>query len=193
MKKSELRQAKLAERRAMDSEDAASRSRAIGLRLVDQPEFSSADTVLSYVSSKDNEVDTLALVKLLLAEERAVLAPSALAGGQMKWHELDSVEDLHPGRFGILEPGSGCREAAVPLLSNAVVIVPGVAFDRRGYRVGYGGGYFDRFLPGFRGVKIGLAFELQIVGKIEVDEHDQSVDMIVTETQVYRCSPDTMF
>lgn len=77
----------------------------------------------------------------------------------------------------------------VPIESLDAVIVPGVAFDHSGGRLGYGGGYYDRFLPKLRPdtVKIGVAYELQLIKQIPVEEHDVHLDRIVTETGIYNC------
>ena len=92
---------------------------------------------------------------------------------------------MEPGRFGIREPKPqvGTPQAIADI---DAILVPAVAFDRRGYRVGYGGGYYDRFLPELRGraVRVGLAFACQLVDSVPAGAHDVPVDFIVTETEI---------
>jgi 5-formyltetrahydrofolate cyclo-ligase len=93
---------------------------------------------------------------------------------------IATFADLEPGYFGIREPKRGLRPPAAKEVIDFVV-VPAVAFDGRGYRVGYGGGYYDRFLVGMDVPKIGLAFSCQIIPEAPVDQYDQAVQGIVTE------------
>jgi 5-formyltetrahydrofolate cyclo-ligase len=97
---------------------------------------------------------------------------------------IDGFDELETGHYGIRAPKEGLLR---PVEGGKidVILVPALAFDRRGYRIGYGGGYYDRFLPqALRAVKIGLAFASQIIAKIPVDGHDLPVDMVVTEKGV---------
>lgn len=109
---------------------------------------------------------------------------------------LNSFEELTAGPYGIREPDMHVQLAAGHLnaLPDAlsvqeldVVIVPGVAFDRKGGRLGYGGGYYDRFLPQLRpnALKIGIAYQLQMVEQLPMETHDIPLDLIVTEKSVY--------
>ena len=97
---------------------------------------------------------------------------------------IDGFEELEMGHYGIREPN---EDLLRPVDGGEIeaILVPAVAFDRRGYRVGYGGGYYDRFLPAApQAVKIGVAFAAQIIGEVPVDAHDLPVDRIVTECEV---------
>ena len=169
----------------MELDDVAVKSQAIHARLLTVPEFAVAGTILSYVSSKDNEVDTKALIERLLARGKKVLVPATQADHEMIWCELYSLDELAPSTFGILEPRQECRRPAPPP-DHAVVVVPGIAFARNGHRLGYGGGYFDRFLAGFKGFKIGLAYDCQVLERLPADELDVPLNMVVTETQTIR-------
>jgi 5-formyltetrahydrofolate cyclo-ligase len=93
---------------------------------------------------------------------------------------------LVPGPYGILEPRRDTREYVVPP-DDAPVIVPGIAFSPAGHRIGYGKGYYDRFLAAHHGLKLGLAYEMQIVPSIPSDTHDVPVDLVITETATYDC------
>jgi len=187
MDKAEIRERMLQARRALADEVVAEKNRAIISRLEQLPEFAQAQAVLTYVSSKDNEVDTQGLIEDLLREGRMVLVPIAGRDRVMVWSRLLSLDELAKGRFGILEPPPEARRIMDPP-GGAVAVVPGVAFTREGWRIGYGGGYFDTFLAGFAGTSIAIAFEAQMVESIPTDQHDVPMDMVVTEAAVYRRS-----
>jgi len=188
MSKDEIRREVLARRRAMALQDVAQKSAAILECLWALPEFDQASVVLTYVASKDNEVDTKPLIRLLLEQRRNVMVPIAEEGGALRWSALGVLEELVPSRFGILEPKAGSERPA-EVAPGSVCLVPGVAFTRCGWRVGYGGGYFDRFLAGYDGLPIGLAFDLQLVMAFRMAPHDRPVQIVVTESATYRRGP----
>jgi 5-formyltetrahydrofolate cyclo-ligase len=183
MRKAKVRKQVLEARRSLKPGQVEEKAAAILTRLQSLPALADGGPVLSYVASKDNEVDTLRLITWLLEQGRVVLVPIALADRTLEWSRLLSLSDLSRGRFDILEPRPERRRIEVPPL-GAVVIVPGVAFRPDGYRIGYGAGYFDRFLSAHRGTRIGLAFDVQIVESFVPDPHDIPMDYIVTETRV---------
>jgi 5-formyltetrahydrofolate cyclo-ligase len=100
--------------------------------------------------------------------------------------QIHGRNELQPGRFGLLQPDPA---KAVPIESgdNAVCLVPGIAFTQTGARIGYGGGYYDRFLAHFSGISIGLAFELQLAPSLPQDSNDKNVNFLVTENNWYTC------
>ncbi|MCP4644418.1 MAG: 5-formyltetrahydrofolate cyclo-ligase [bacterium] len=187
-RKDEIRRDRLEARRQLSAMEAATRSAAILERLMNVAVFIHAETVLAYVSSKDNEVDTHAAIQTLLARGRRVLVPVARDGGLLEWSAVNDLNELAPSTFGILEPREECLRLETPR-SDAVALVPGIAFSPQGGRIGYGGGYYDRFLAGFDGATIGLAYELQMVRNIPVEAHDRLVGMVVTESRVYAPVP----
>src|SRR5690606_25232452 len=99
-----------------------------------------------------------------------------------------SLEELSPGTFGVMEPP---EKEEIVLKDIDVVVVPGVAFDRNGYRIGYGAGYYDNFLPKLKSdaKNIAVAFEMQLRDLIPVESHDVKMDMIITEQGIYTFSP----
>jgi 5-formyltetrahydrofolate cyclo-ligase len=128
----------------------------------------------------DNELDTRGVLAWALGEGKTVLVPVCMPKRAMAWSVLRHFDQLAPSNFGVLEPRADAREL-VPPPADAPVLVPGIAFDRRGYRIGYGAGYFDRFLAHHAGLKIGLAYECQIIDAVPHEPHDVKMDMIVTE------------
>ena len=115
-----------------------------------------------------------------------MLVPATEPGCNLLWCRIESLEHLEPGAHNILEPAPGHRNAVAPP-TNAVALVPGIAFAHDGHRLGYGGGYFDRFLASFTGVSIGLAFDAQRLDTIPTEPNDIAVSIIVTESGVHRC------
>ena len=139
-----------------------------------------AGTVMVYVSFR-SEVETAGLIAGLRRTHR-VAAPRVEAAGCMEALLLDG-QPLVRSRLGILEPPA--TAAVVEPASIDAVLVPGLAFDPSGYRLGYGGGYYDRFLARYAGaLRIGLAFEAQIVDSVRPHAGDQQLDHVVTERRV---------
>jgi 5-formyltetrahydrofolate cyclo-ligase len=159
-------------------------SAAIWERLAMVPKFASAQAMLMYVS-RGNEVDTHGLIQQLLAMGKRVAVPSFDAGAQRYFaSELNDFEgDMSEGRFGILEPR---RECVRPLAADKleVWLVPGLAFDKTGNRLGRGLGFFDRLLRETTGARIALAYDFQVLNEVPADAHDVRVDFIVTEKRV---------
>ena len=186
MDKKALRHTILTHRRALSPEEVRLRSARIGNRLSTLAEFSGAQTLLIYVASKDNEVDTIPIIQTALSGEVGILIPIARRNGLMEWSRLQALDELAPSRFGILEPRpETCRIMTPP--PDAVVIVPGIAFTPTGQRIGYGGGYYDRFLATHHGPSIALAFDVQLTATFDTEPHDTPVDFLITESQLFRC------
>ena len=185
-----LHEAKLAARQAMTAaRDAllpaarSAASTAITARIAALPSFAAARTVLLTLPFR-SEWDTLPLIDLALAAGKTVAAPRVNSATRMlDLHSLsDSVRELAPGAYGIPEPAATADR--VPPESVEWVLVPGVAFDRTGRRLGYGGGYYDRLLPLLGdATRVAGAFDLQVLDRVPWAPHDVRVDVIVTESQ----------
>ena len=102
----------------------------------------------------------------------------------MSWSELHALDELTPSPFGILEPQPEHRRIITPP-TDALVIVPGIAFTPQGHRIGYGRGYYDRFLAIHHGPTIGLAYDIQIIAPWQTAGHDIPVDFVITESHTY--------
>ncbi len=150
------------------------------------PEYQNARTILFYVSAKSNEVDTHALIREALAGGVRVFVPvTDFDRSELIISELKDMEELERVRFGLLEPASEFIRPVDPQVAD-VIIVPGVAFDSKCRRIGFGGGYYDRLLAGGDAVSIALAYAGQMVERVPTGEHDIPVDIIVTEERIYR-------
>ncbi len=151
------------------------------------PLYREARRILFYVSTPE-EADTRRLLRAALEEGKEIYAPLCKEGA-MSFYRIGGMEDLRPGSFGILEPDPARR----PRLErgtgweDAVCLVPGLAFDRRGYRLGYGKGYYDRFLAGENITSIGLCYGELVVPKLPAEGHDRQVRLLATEEGVTAC------
>ncbi len=176
-KKARLREELKARRAALDADTRAAYSRRVTDKILSQPEVRSADNIFIYISY-GSELETHTLINALLDSGKRLAAPRILdretmiAVGFSDWASLEKAE------LGILRPmGSD------PLtVEYDVTITPGLGFTERGYRIGYGAGYYDRwFARNQSGTRIAPAFEIQLVENLPVDEYDLPVHRILTE------------
>lgn len=183
--KRELREQFKDLRRGMEPGVKARKDGAILERLVKLPEYRAAKLVLTYVSTAI-EVDTFALIRKALAEGKRVAVPYCLPGKvEMLFCEISSLETLAPGSFGVLEPDPG-RQPVLTAFPRSICILPGLGFDLEGYRLGYGKGYYDRFLSKYRGTNIGVCYNICLKPLLPHGRYDKMVDILVTEKFVKR-------
>jgi 5-formyltetrahydrofolate cyclo-ligase len=168
-------------------------SRLVEEMLIELPEFTAAATVMCYIASPSHkEVETRQIIETAWNQGKTLIVPYCVGRGNLGLFRLNSWDELKPGRYGILEPLKELRPddfAENRNLNIDVVILPGVAFDQAGRRLGRGGGYYDRFLASQSGKtnRVALAFERQIHHRVPIEKNDQPVHLIVTEKNVYRC------
>lgn len=138
-----------------------------------------------YVSSPELEVDTISLLKYALEKGWQVAVPRCIKGiTDLEHCRLDDLSQLEKGTFGIMEPSRDCIVVNPP--HKGICIVPGLAFGSDGKRLGYGKGYYDRFLSGFSGKKIGLCYDSCFFPEgIPAEEHDAAMDIIITESGAF--------
>jgi 5-formyltetrahydrofolate cyclo-ligase len=179
-----LRARILRDRDATPAEVRATASASIAATLSMREEFASSKTVLLTLPF-GSEWDTRALLEAALARAKTVALPRVnLATGMLDICAITRLEhDAAPGYRGIPEPGAHCE--LLDVASIDWVLVPGVAFDRDGHRIGYGGGYYDRLLPLLRADahRVAGAFELQLVDRVPAASHDVALDAVVTEAR----------
>lgn len=186
--KKELRADFLKKRLNLSWQDVQTKSHQINRKLFEHSVYASAQTILIYLPIK-KEPNSLSIVKNAWKEEKQVLVPVTIpAEKTLLLSRLDSLKELTEGCYGIPEPKQKSIHPVEPRCVD-LCILPGLAFDRKGYRLGYGGGYFDRFLPKLRPdcVKIALAYDFQIIDSLEHLSHDIPMDIIITESTVYQC------
>ena len=154
--------------------------------LLGLPEFQQATSVAIYLPKPGSgEVDTSLLLDQL--GKKRILAPVVL-GEEIRFLHLQHPSELQPGPFGIPQPNPESRRF-VPPSAIDLVLVPGICFDIRGRRLGYGKGFYDRFLRELRGINpkakaVGLAYSFQVVEELPESPNDERVDIIVTEERV---------
>ena len=186
---SQLRQQILSARNNLTTGQLIQQSKEVHKNLLSLKEIIECTTIFVYVSFR-SEVETLTLIKTFLNLGKTVTVPIT----RVKEKRLDAIRitdpetDLVPGYCNIPEPGEELclRQKADPTEID-LILLPGSVFDKRGGRFGYGGGYYDRFVSSIpRALRVGLAFDLQIVEKAPLQAHDELLDFIITETAVIR-------
>lgn len=177
--KSELRAHLSAVRKSISKEEKLLLDRTLVDLASRLPEFIDSDTLLCYYPIK-SEPNILPLAELALSLGKAVAFPiSHREGATLTFHQIRDLSALRSGEYGIPEPDASL--ATPKDLSRAVCIVPALSVDKFGKRLGYGGGYYDRFLENFEGTSLCLIYSALCVDRLPTDEHDISVDMIITE------------
>ena len=181
--KQECRKRLLAERASL-CEQRYAVSQDVLQRVLQLDVFQSAKLVLCYVSLPD-EIDTEALIEQAWRSGKEVAVPVCTDRfGNMDFYRITALSDLKNSTFGVREPDTAlCQK--VTDFQEAVCIVPGLSFDRKGSRLGYGKGYYDRFLKKYTLISIGLCYNSLILDTLPTDEFDVPVNIVVTEQQCF--------
>lgn len=144
--------------------------------------YRESKTVFTYVSLAD-ETDTKKFIIRALEDGKRVVVPRCITGTRnMEFCVINALTDLEEGAFGVLEPKASCE--VFDDYSDGFCIVPALAFDRKGYRLGYGKGYYDRFLADFCGKTVGICYNRFVIPALPRGKYDKSVDLIITEKRV---------
>ena len=145
---------------------------AIARNVAALPEFAAADGVFTYLSF-GAEVDTRELIQRAWEAGKTVCLPRVVPSTrEMRWYAVESFDGLVRSSFGVEEPPDDpSREVRPAVFACPVALVPGLAFDREGFRLGYGGGFYDTFLPAFPGTSIGLIRACQLVDRLSRARH----------------------
>jgi len=170
-------------RRKHSKEEQRKKSKEIKEKLFNLPEYKESKTVLFYVSY-NGEVNTFDMRKEALIDKKVVVPISNIETQTLSLSILESWDDLELGSYNILEPKKECiKEISIDVID--LIIVPGVAFDISGNRMGHGKGYYDKLLDKTKTTSIGLCFEFQLVEKIPTQPHDKAVDILITEKRIF--------
>lgn len=140
------------------------------------------DKILIYVSNKE-EVDTYGIIDECFKLNKKVYVPKCI-DNSMSFYQINSINDLELGSFNIYEPITNIK---LDNFDNSICIVPGIVFDNKGNRIGYGKGYYDRFLVNYHFPKIGLTVNELLIYNVYPDKYDIKVDYIVTEDKIKKC------
>jgi 5-formyltetrahydrofolate cyclo-ligase len=180
--KEKIRKKERAERQEQNTSEIMEKSHTIMSKLMELDEFKKAENVLFYISF-GSEVMTYDAINATLMDGKTVYIPY-LNGKDMKFTKINDLSGLRKSHYGALEPVNMDNLTRDVL---DLVIVPGMAFDRKGNRIGSGLGFYDRFMRGRNMKKIAVCFDMQIVDNVYEKEHDVPVDIIITEKEVIRC------
>ncbi|WKN41603.1 5-formyltetrahydrofolate cyclo-ligase [Tunicatimonas pelagia] len=189
MMKAELRKAYKAKRNALTLQEYAQRNEQIFVHFQQRFPITQPITVHCYLSSEEKrEASTSLIISYLLNQSQAqVIVPRSHANGTLTHHRFTRDTSLETNQWNIQEPLAS--EPTVIEKEIDWILVPLLAFSDSGYRVGYGGGYYDRFLPQCRSdaMKIGLSLEPPVGQITDIDQYDIPLDFVVTPTQVFSC------
>ena len=141
--------------------------------------------VLLLYSSSGSEVSTEGIFLKALEDKKKLAFPVCLnSDGLMEFYIVRDEKDLSEGMYGIKEPLSHCEKFCGG--KGVVCVVPALAFDESGYRIGYGKGYYDRFLEGFKGISVGLCYDVMVEQELPTDNYDKKVNCLITDKKIYK-------
>ncbi|MGI6755291.1 MAG: 5-formyltetrahydrofolate cyclo-ligase [Atopobiaceae bacterium] len=202
LRKDALREKLLAKRAQLTGEKRVSLDSLICKNVCARPEFQETSVLACYLSM-DSEVETRPLIRSAWSQGKTVVLPRVFPHRQLRWYKLEPTNNtaldektagLEKSAFGVLEP-KACLENELDLSSikgtkgTVLAIVPGLCFDMKGYRLGYGGGFYDAFLSDFEGTSCGIARDMFVVDNLDsLEPHDVPVDMVISEKRSIMCS-----
>lgn len=184
MEKKDLRRNMIAKRDQLTTDEVKTKSLRVADRLFELDAYKKAGRIFTFLSF-GSELDTRPIVEAALAEGKTLIVPRVnRETKRLDLYEITGYDGLVPGGYGILEP----TDEHVRVSENNVdlILVPGVAFDESGGRLGYGAGFYDKILSKTRAALVALCFELQIVTEVPREPHDIPVPLILTEERVIR-------
>ena len=173
MDKKELRKRCLEIRKNIKNKE--NKDKEIYNKIINLKEYKKSKLVLTYVSLKD-EVDTIELIKYSLILGKQVAVPKC-EGNIINFYYINSIKELKEGTFKVLEPNNN---NLVTNFENSICIVPGVYFDKENNRIGYGKGFYDKFLQNYKGIKIGLNYKECLCDRIDTDKYDVKMNKVIT-------------
>lgn len=187
MEKTLFRKETLAKRGKLGKDEHKIFSNKIIESVINSNFYKNAKTIMTFISFGD-EVDTQNFIKYAIRDNKNIVVPITIPETkELKVSKVNNFNELEEGFYNILTP----KEEFIRYMDpNEIdlILVPGVTFDRDGYRVGYGGGYYDRFLSKLdKVITIGIAFDLQVTNKVPRESFDIPVDYIYTEKEIIKC------
>ncbi len=144
-------------------------------------EFQGTDTVLLYYPVK-NEISPLPLLEIAKAGKKQIAFPICEEDGTLSFRTVYSLNELKKSKFGLLEPAKEAKIAEIT--EKTLCIVPALAFSSDGSRLGYGKGFYDKFLQNFAGISAGLCYSQLVLDTLPAESHDKRVDILITESEV---------
>lgn len=188
LEKQRLREEHLAAREALSEQERSVLDNRITQKLLATSEYAEATTVLTYVSVS-SEVSTRMFIECALRDGKTVAVPRCLPGHCLEFVAIASLEQLVAAPFNLLEPAKELPALTEDQKNNSICIVPALLVDAKGYRLGYGAGFYDRFLSTYPGKKICLAYQ-QSLSRTTLPHtaFDVAVDVVITESEVLTCA-----
>lgn len=188
LEKQRLREERLAVREALSEQERSVLDDRITQKLLATSEYAEATTVLTYVSVS-SEVSTRMFIECALRDGKTVAVPRCLPGHCLEFVAIASLEQLVAAPFNLLEPAKELPALTEDQKNNSICIVPALLVDTKGYRLGYGAGFYDRFLSTYPGKKICLAYQ-QSLSRTTLPHtaFDVAVDLVITESEVLTCA-----
>ena len=188
LEKQRLREERLAAREALSEQERSVLDDRITQKLLATSEYAEATTVLTYVSVS-SEVSTRMFIERALRDGKAVAVPRCLPGHCLEFVAIVSLEQLVAAPFNLLEPAKELPALTEDQKNNSICIVPALLVDAKGYRLGYGAGFYDRFLSTYPGKTICLAYQQNLSRTmLPHTAFDVAVDVVITESDVLTCA-----
>ena len=188
LEKQRLREERLAAREALSEQERSVLDDRITQKLLAASEYAEATTVLTYVSIS-SEVSTRMFIERALRDGKTVAVPRCLPGHRLEFVVITSLDQLVAASFNLLEPSKDLSALTEDQMNDSICIVPALLVDTKGYRLGYGAGFYDRFLSTYPGKKICLAYQ-QNLSRTTLPHaaFDVAVDVVITESDVLTCA-----
>ena len=188
LEKQRLREERLAAREALSVQERSVLDDRITQKLLATSEYAEATTVLTYVSVS-SEVSTRMFIECALRDGKTVAVPRCLPGHCLEFVAIASLEQLVAAPFNLLEPAKELPAVTEDQKNNSICIVPALLVDTKGYRLGYGAGFYDRFLSTYPGKKICLAYKQNLSQTmLPHTTFDVAIDLVITESDVLTCA-----
>ena len=188
LEKQRLREERLAAREALSEQERSVLDDRITQKLLATSEYAEATTVLTYVSVS-SEVSTRMFIECALRDGKTVAVPRCLPGHCLEFVAITSLEQLVAAPFNLLEPAKELPAVTEDQKNNSICIVPALLVDTKGYRLGYGAGFYDRFLSTYPVKKICLAYQQNLSRTmLPHTAFDVAVDMVITESDILTCA-----
>ncbi len=181
--KKQVRKELIANRTSMTQEEVKKLSGMINSYILEWDKYKESKAIMTYYSFRNEVLTDDVINKSFELNKTVVLPKSIKEGSKILPCIIKSLSELKEENYGIMEPPT---DNLLDRDELDIVFVPGVGFDKNGFRIGYGAGYYDRFLNGYKGIKVGVCFELQMVEHAFNDEHDIAMDYIITEKGIIK-------
>ncbi len=178
--KTDLRNEYLAKRAALSAEEKEKRDEKINRLILSSASFRYAKTILAYYP-REGEVDVRPMLVAALAQGKRVALPRVEGAHLMSYRLVSSLDGLVSGAFGLLEPPADAPVYEASATDTSLCLVPGVVFDVHGYRIGYGGGYYDRFLHDYTGASAGVVYRDFILPSLPRGRFDLALPVMITD------------